>query len=804
MIDKYLTLKKLKDPKFYLENFCKIKGKKPGQLIPFVLNEAQKDLFNTVKKNSRVIICKSRQIGFSTAMTGYFYHNTIMNPGTTTALIGYNSELTAELLDKIKTFYNSTPNDLKPTRHFNSKYEISYPRVDSKILVLASTENVGRGYTLNNVLATELSAWEKQEDKMSTLEASVPINGKLVIESTPRGQGNLYHRTWMAEDNDYAKKEYGWWWGYCLDDETEILTVDGWKKRKDFNIGEKHFTVNLKTKKLEIKVATNKIEYDFRGNMVHFKSQNLDMMVTPNHKCIVESAKHYQSTETWVLKQAKDLDKLDYIPLSTHGWSEKLTNKYSDDFVELIGWVVTEASFEKYLIYIYQNVGENLDRIEKLCKNLGYKYTKYIRPHRNCGEIRIHSSSTKYIRKILEGKCKNLPMKFLLALTHDQLIILQRTMVMADGYIPGGMKKIVELCDNKCNFVQKDECVADNFQTLATMVGNSSSKKQNKTVDKCYVVHIKSDGVAQKFSKKYEEYNGKVWCPTNDNGTIIIRRNGKVMITGQSKDEIELIRKRMNNPMKFAQEYGLEFLASGRSVFDQMIIKKQRKNILNVGDAVIDSKTGDTYFVKEEDGLRMYKKPENDGLYVMGVDVSEGVEGGDYSVAIIFDRKTGEEVAMFRGLLPPDRLAKKIDKWGRMYNNALMVVEINNHGLTTVTVLRQLIYPSLYFRQAKFETIGQGSSDKIGWKTTKLTRPLLIDEFAQAARDEILTIHSKELLNEMAVFVYNDNGDMQPQEGFFDDMIFAAGICFQGFKVLYHKKLEQLNYANELPINFAY
>ena len=58
------TVKMLRDPKFYLENFCKIKGKKPGKLIPFILNEAQKDLFNTVRRNPRVMILKARQMGF--------------------------------------------------------------------------------------------------------------------------------------------------------------------------------------------------------------------------------------------------------------------------------------------------------------------------------------------------------------------------------------------------------------------------------------------------------------------------------------------------------------------------------------------------------------------------------------------------------------------------------------------------------------------------------------------------------------------------------------------------------------------
>jgi len=475
-------LKKLYDPKFYLENFCQIKGKKQGSLIPFILNEAQKDLFNAVRQCSRTIILKARQIGFSTAMVGYYYHNTIMNPGTNTALIGYNSELTAELLDKVKTFYRTTPASLRPTIHYNSKYEISFPTINSNIKVLPSTVNVGRGYTLHNVLATELSAWEDAEEKMMTLEASVPIGGNMTIESTPRGQGNLYHRMWMM-DNDYEKREYGWWWGY-------------------------------------------------------------------------------------------------------------------------------------------------------------------------------------------------------------------------------------------------------------------------------------------------------------------------------TRKEIEIIRKRMNNPQRFAQEYGLEFLASGRNVFDQGVIKEQRENVLRVGDKVDDD--GKERKVDIMDDLRIYKLPKPDEFYVCGVDVSEGVQGGDYSVATFWNRRTGEEVAMFRGLMPPDIFGEKLNKWGRYYNNALMTVEVNNHGLTTLTILKQLIYPTLYFRPAKFESLGTQSTDKMGWKTTKVTRPLMIDEFAQAVRERALTIHSKELLDEMSVFIYNDAGNMVPQEGFHDDTIFSAGIGWQGFKVMYHKKLEQLDYQDHMPTTFAY
>ena len=456
-------VRQLRDPKFYLENFCKIKTKSKG-LAPFIFNEAQKDIANTLREYCRIIILKARQLGSSTIIAGLFYVDTIMNPGTNTALIGYNSDLTSELLDKVKTFYRTTPSAIRPTIRYNSKYEISFPAVDSKILVLPSTETVGRGYTLRNCLVTELAFWEKAEEKMAALEASVPIDGHLIIESTPNFVGNLYHRLWVS-DNDYIKKEYGWWWGY-------------------------------------------------------------------------------------------------------------------------------------------------------------------------------------------------------------------------------------------------------------------------------------------------------------------------------TKKEIEIIRKRMNNPMRFAAEYELEFLTSGRAVFDQLMVKKMRKNILKVGDK--HPVTGD--IVEEIDGLRIYRKVKPDDLIVCGGDVSEGVMGGNYSVAIFFDRKTGEEVAFYRGLIAPDRFGDKLDQWGRIFNNALMTIEVNNHGLTTLTVLKQKLYPCIYFRPTKLETTAEVYADKMGWKTNKLTRPLLIDEFSQAVRDGLINIHSKEVLDEMTTFVYDANNDMVPQPGFFDDGIFAAGIGYQGFKIIFDTK----------------
>lgn len=477
-------LNKILDPKFYLENFCKIKGKTPG-LIPFILNEAQKDLYNSLNTHSRVIILKARQIGFSTAITGYLYHKTITTPGTNTALIGYNSDLTAELLDKVKTFYRTTPESLRPQIQYNSKYEISFPAIDSKILVLPSSENVGRGYTLHNVLCTELAFWDKAEEKMLAIENAVPKDGKIIVESTPNAIGNLYHRMWMA-DNDYDKKQYGWWWHY-------------------------------------------------------------------------------------------------------------------------------------------------------------------------------------------------------------------------------------------------------------------------------------------------------------------------------TEEEIEVIRRRINNPMRFAQEYGLEFLSSGRPVFSSDLIKRLRKGIYKVGDKVKDEGGGEHTVTQNEDGLIMYLPPRPDRTYVAGADVAEGVTGGDYSVVTIFDRESGEEVAFWRGYMAPDRFGAFLAKAGKLYNHALMVVEINNHGLTTVTALKNAMYPQIYFRPVvKMDTMGTQFSDRMGWKTTKVTRPLMIDDLREALADGSYKIHTEKTFDEMLTFVFDDGGNMVSQSTFHDDCIFASAICFQGFKVMYSGKLEQIDYEKHMPESSSY
>jgi len=864
-MNKNEALLKMRDPKFYLENFCKIKVKKGG-LAPFILNKTQKDLFNTLNNHNRVMLLKARQLGSSTGVTGYFYHNTIMNTGITTALIGYNMTMVAELLDKVKVLYNSTPLKLRPTLQYNSKYELSFPSIESKILVLPNSENVGRGYTINNCLSGDNFVFLANG---KTTRVKDLIDGEIIINGN--GGKSKIKKVFKLKNKKrmISIKGNGMETNIKVTEDHKILSRNSknylaeWKEAKDFKIGDyvafPYFQVRERFANKEIiigdyikkgyKSRSNniinkiKINYDFglfigwylaEGSSLKNTKRNDENVLCfsidmDEEEMVVNIVKKVWDGKISILKNKNSRTKIIKIYNSnfTRFIKENFgcgNNKFIDDkiwywgrnFVDglIFGIFSGDGYFKNDRIVQLTNTNYGIvNQIRKLLvsrrigfanfyKNKSYRYGKR---GRDRYDLRLTGKGNfKFRRKF----------KIQMPIYNNGRFRWLRENVPGANYGHNSWRKgkfYYWSKIEKIQEIQNEEYVYDislekspySFLTTGGVVHNclvtelsSWEKAEEKMMGLQESVSADGKIVIESTPRGSGNLYHRMWMTKNE---YIKKEYG--WWWGYSESEMEA-KKISMGPMAFAQEYGLEFLSSGRSVFDPMIIRKQRKNILKVGDERIINE--EKFIVYEKDGWVIYKEPEVGGLYVIGGDVSEGVAGGDYSVAIIWDRKTGEEVAMYRGLIAPDRFGEILNKKGREYNNALMVVEVNNHGLTTLTILKQKLYPSMYFRPAKYETVAASTSDRMGWRTTKITRPLLIDDFAQAIREELLTIHSKILLDEMSVFIYNDSGDMVSQAGFNNDTIFGAGIGFQGFKILYDKPLTQLDEKDYLPKHFAY
>jgi hypothetical protein len=118
----------------------------------------------------------------------------------------------------------------------------------------------------------------------------------------------------------------------------------------------------------------------------------------------------------------------------------------------------------------------------------------------------------------------------------------------------------------------------------------------------------------------------------------------------------------------------------------------------------------------------MYEAPVPGTSYVIGADVAEGLEHGDYSSAHVIDVGSMSVVAHWHGHVDPDLFGEVLAHLGYFYGTALVGVEVNNHGLTTCSALQRLRYPRIYYRTS------------IDQQTKKRSKK--IDQLARVVRGE--------------------------------------------------------------------
>lgn len=227
---------------------------------------------------------------------------------------------------------------------------------------------------------------------------------------------------------------------------------------------------------------------------------------------------------------------------------------------------------------------------------------------------------------------------------------------------------------------------------------------------------------------------------------------------------------------EYPSSYAEAFIFSGRPRFDMNVLQQLRNNSKAV--------------IKKEGLLNFYKDIDPYARYIIGVDTSEGKIDGDKSSAIFLNAKTFSIDAEYNGLLEPEMLSGHLASWGRLFNEALIVVESNNHGLAVLNDLKK-IYNRIYFRK-QFDKISAEWKELIGWQTNMKTKPIMVGNLATALKDG-LTIPSHEIIDELMTFIYNDDGSMSASEGKHDDRVMALACAVQGYLETFQKSIDMPN-----------
>lgn len=226
------------------------------------------------------------------------------------------------------------------------------------------------------------------------------------------------------------------------------------------------------------------------------------------------------------------------------------------------------------------------------------------------------------------------------------------------------------------------------------------------------------------------------------------------------------------------------FLVTGSSIFDKERISKnliaisEKKIKPYAKDKIVDIPSLLRQYIGKS--LSIWQIPKRGERYFIGVDCSEGIKK-DYSTAIILN-KDGEQVAEFRNnAVKPYQYADIIDCLGRWYNKALLTVEKASGGHSVIERLR---YDNHYMNMTKYKTYDefQRTVWRVGFDTNNKTKSIIVNDCREWFDKGLIKINSKELLDEMKVFVANDNGSMGAVSGSHDDLIMGLCLCIQGMK----------------------
>jgi hypothetical protein len=224
------------------------------------------------------------------------------------------------------------------------------------------------------------------------------------------------------------------------------------------------------------------------------------------------------------------------------------------------------------------------------------------------------------------------------------------------------------------------------------------------------------------------------------------------------------------------------FIKSGNPVFDIDLLDSMEMVEPSTGYYHLFS-DGNGEFRYEKDGeLSVWEFPDPASVYVIGADVAEGLSHGDYSSAHIIDAATGLIVAHWHGHIEPDIFGELLAELGWWYNTALLGVENNNHGLTTLKAAQKHGYKNLY-KQRRLNAVRADATDVLGWRTTGTSKPLMIDELNANIRDGGITILDEKTLAELRTFVRKENGRMTGSPH--DDRTISLAIANQMLKYVW-------------------
>lgn len=349
--------------------------------------------------------------------------------------------------------------------------------------------------------------------------------------------------------------------GRCHDAATQLLTKRGWKKWDEVIVGEDVATYKLDTEEAEWQPLKDLFFDEYCGDMVRVKTASADWCVTPDHRMVL---REFHKNRPFVIPMGElreDNLGAKFFPRRALGSPCDLFG-VTDDELRLLGWILTDGHYcrprgsEAVGVVIYQSKLNGIAIIRDLLARLGYAYSEYRRqkPPPKIGGVQVKTclpETTFYIkanhgRRVLDllPSKRELP-SWMWALSQRQVWVLLEALVQGDGSVkpavpagvmPDGYKR------SEGRALHGTHAFLDQVQALLVVNGLSSRVTTNNRGDAVLTLRTTHRCFISKWDKAVSmvPYNGIIWCGTVENGTLITRRNGATLVSGNSTEKMRI------------------------------------------------------------------------------------------------------------------------------------------------------------------------------------------------------------------------------------------------------------------------
>lgn len=359
-------------------------------------------------------------------------------------------------------------------------------------------------------------------------------------------------------------------YGTCYDDQTEVLTRDGFKLFVNVTDHDEIATRNP-LGVIEYHRPLARQAYPYAGPMVRLKARSYDLLVTPDHevtalekrtdrKLVRMRADEMGERPVWFVRSASwDGEEVAEHVIPPVAYTESptpfdhrmrngrvVTHNHDrtkpgatvdmDDWLEFLGWFISEGSTtcrkrpgvgSQYMVSIRQYDLDHLAEIEDVVRRMGFH------PSISEGRVTIHSKALHaHLAPLGKSHQKFVP-TYAKQLSPRQLRILFTSLIKGDGsHAPTHKKGLA--------YWTKSPRLADDVSEIAFKLGYGVSMsfrdaQPERHKSELYSLSIGNLHTTNRCSREHvsrEEYRGMVYDVTVPNHTILVRRNGRSVWSG--------------------------------------------------------------------------------------------------------------------------------------------------------------------------------------------------------------------------------------------------------------------------------